>query len=145
MQYTQIQQTPASVSHFTCSHSAEGEEEVAAAAAAVSCSAQSFGDGKGRMQRERWKRSLACFLLPASFRLPLLSNWVKRDKSEKRQAKGDVLPQESTCLVDLFLGTPCATYTISLWGDDVKQSPGCKLKSCSRFCCSSPWAPASPS
>lgn len=59
-----------------CSHSAEGED-AAAAAAAGSCSAestQSFRDEKGRMQRERWKRSLACFLLPASFRLPLLSN-----------------------------------------------------------------------
>lgn len=45
------------------------------------------------------------------------TEWKETNKSEERQAgKGDTLPQESTCLVDLFLGTLCANYTISLWG-----------------------------
>lgn len=54
----------------------------------------------------------------------------ERRMKVRRDGEGDVLPQESTCLVDLFLGAPCETYTISLWGSDVKQSSGCELKSC---------------
>lgn len=56
-------------------------------------------------------RSLARFLLPASFQasVPQQLSEEKTNKSEKRQAgEGDVPPQESTCLVDLFLGTRCA-------------------------------------
>lgn len=103
--------------YFTRPQSAEEE---GGCPAAESCSAEreraeSFRDGKGRMQRETWKlslpRSLARFLLPASFQasVPQQLSEEKTNKSEKRQAgEGDVPPQESTCLVDLFLGTRCA-------------------------------------
>lgn len=136
MQYTQI---PAYFSYFTCSQSAEEEEVAWLVAAAESCSAersaQSFRDGKeGCRERDGNYLSLASSCQPLSGFRSSATEWRETNKSEKRQAgKGDMLPQESTCLVDLFLGTPCANYTISLCGCDEKQSSGCKLKSCSSF------------
>lgn len=82
--------------------------------------------------------SLASSCQPLSGFRSSATEWRETNKSEKRQAgAAGVLPQESTCLVDLFLGSPRANYTISLRGGGAKQSSGCKLKSCSSFCCSS--------
>lgn len=99
-------------------------------------STQSFRDGKeGCREREREMETISHF---ASFCQPLsgfrssATEWRETNKSEKRQAaKGDMLPQESTCLVDLFLGTLCANYTISLC--DEKQSSRCKVEKLFKF------------
>lgn len=105
--------------YFTRPQSAEEE---GGCPAAESCSAE-----RERAELQGWEgkdaegdvetispslaRSLARFLLPASFQasVPQQLSEEKTNKSEKRQAgEGDVPPQESTCLVDLFLGTRCA-------------------------------------
>lgn len=91
------------------------------------CGGKRRASGMGRegCRGRDGKRSLACVLLASLFQAS-----VPQQLSEERQIKvrRDAPPQESTRLVDLFLGAPCKTYTMSVGGSDVK------LESC--FCCS---------
>lgn len=104
--------------------------------------------GMGRKDAERDGNylSLASSCQPLSGFRSSATEWRETNKSEKRQAgEGDTLPQESTCLVDLFLGTLRANYTISLRGCDEKQSSSQSrgLKSSFWvFVVLSPWAAA---
>lgn len=61
-------------------------------------------------------------LSPASSLRASFQASVPQQLSEERQIKvrRDVPPQESTRLVDLFLGAPCKNYAVSLGGSDAK-------------------------
>lgn len=130
---------------FPCSHSAEEAKAVGLVVlqkAAVHKEARwASGMEREDAARDGNRLSLASSCQPLSGFRSSATEWRETNKSEKRQAgNGDTLPRESTCLVDLFLGTQRANYSKSLCGCDEKHNSHCKLRSCSSFCCSLPWA-----
>lgn len=121
MQYTQIQQAASFPPLISPVHTVLKGRTLL-----LQCGGKRRASGTGRegCRGRDGKLSLVCVLLASHFQAS-----VPQQLSEERQIKvrRDAPPQESTRLVDLFLGAPCKTFTMSVGGSDVK------LESCFRI------------